>query len=459
MAGRLPSKIGSYDNACEFNSSVPTIAHYMRSLNYRTITAGKMHFVGRDQLHGFEERLTTDIYPSDFNWVPDWEKPDVRPEWYHNMLSVVQAGKCATSNQIEFDDEVTFYSKRRILELGRPSDDKRPFFMTVSFTHPHDPYAIGEEYWNRYDHDSIDMPQVANIDPSVDDSHSKRLRKAIALDEYEMSPERIRNARHAYYGAISYVDDSIGVLIKALEDAGLRENTLIVFTSDHGDMLGERGLWYKMNWFEMAARIPLVINYPKKFSPRRVATHVSAIDLLPTFVSIAKNGLDEPLETPICGRSLYPILIGDDTKVKNETFGEYMGEGAICPIFFIRRNQYKFIYCKIDPPQLYDLSNDPHELKNLANQVGYESLTQDFESEVKAKWNSDEIFAQVILDQKRRRFIMNSLKKGTKDHWDFQPIRDASRMYVRGHMDLDDIEKRARLPPVPIPKPDGRASK
>ncbi|KAL0488339.1 choline-sulfatase [Acrasis kona] len=455
MAGRLPSQIGSYDNACEFTSSTPTFAHYMRNLGYRTICAGKMHFVGRDQLHGFEDRLTTDIYPSDFNWVPDWEHPEVRPEWYHNMLSVVQAGKCVTSNQVDFDEEVTFFSRRQLLDLGKPSKDKRPFFMMVSLTHPHDPYAIPAEYWDRYDHDQIDLPKVPTIEPSKDDPHSQRLRKVMALDEYDLTDERVKNARHAYYGSISYVDDNVGKLVKALEDAGLKDNTIIVFTSDHGDMLGERGLWYKMNYFEMAARIPMIVSAPHLFKPRKVGTHVSLVDLLPTFVSMACKGSNEALVTPVCGRSLYPILIGDDASVKNETFGEYMGEGAIAPIFFVRRDNFKFISCRVDSPQLYDLVKDPQELDNLANKPGYEEITKSFQIEVDTRWDSDKIFADVVLDQKRRRFIMNALKKGTKEHWDYQPIRDASRLYVRGHMDLDDIEKNARLPQVEIPKPDG----
>ena len=106
LTGQLPSRIGAYDNAAYFPTQVPTFAHYLRDLGYHTCLCGKMHMVGPDQLHGFEERLTTDIYPADFGWTPDWENFENRPSWYHNMLSVVQAGMCQTSNQIEFDEDV-----------------------------------------------------------------------------------------------------------------------------------------------------------------------------------------------------------------------------------------------------------------------------------------------------------------------------------------------------------------
>ncbi|MCP5098829.1 MAG: sulfatase-like hydrolase/transferase, partial [Chloroflexi bacterium] len=103
MSGQLPSRIGAFDNAAHFPADVPTIAHYLRDCGYQTCLSGKMHFVGPDQLHGFEERLTTDIYPSDYGWTPDWTNFEKRPSWYHNMLSVVQAGTCETSNQLDFD--------------------------------------------------------------------------------------------------------------------------------------------------------------------------------------------------------------------------------------------------------------------------------------------------------------------------------------------------------------------
>ncbi len=144
LAGRLPSRIGAYDNASELPASALTIAHGLRAQGYRTALCGKMHFVGPDQLHGFEERLTTDIYPVDFGWTPDWDRPEERIDWwYHNMQSVRQAGIAEATNQLDFDDEVAFQAIRFLQDHAR-ADDPRPFFLTVSFTHPHDPYAIRE---------------------------------------------------------------------------------------------------------------------------------------------------------------------------------------------------------------------------------------------------------------------------------------------------------------------------
>src|SRR5262249_30043902 len=162
-AGAAVSRIGAYDNAADFSSDVPTFAHYLRAAGYRTTLTGKMHFCGPDQLHGFEERLTTDIYPADYGWTPDWQHFDVRPSWYHNMLSVTHAGPAVRSNQLDFDDEVTYTARRHLYDVAR-SADQRPFCLAVSWTHPHDPYAAQPELMARYRLDDIPLPNVKQSD-------------------------------------------------------------------------------------------------------------------------------------------------------------------------------------------------------------------------------------------------------------------------------------------------------
>src|SRR5215216_5607218 len=158
MSGLLPSNSGVYDNAAEFASAIPTFAHYLRLQGYRTSLSGKMHFVGPDQLHGFEERLTTDIYPADFGWTPDWDHPSERVDWwYHNMDSVVGAGVAEATNQLRYDDEVGHHAIRALHDVA-PRDDGRPFLLVASFTHPHDPYVTRRHLWDRYDGVEIPMP-------------------------------------------------------------------------------------------------------------------------------------------------------------------------------------------------------------------------------------------------------------------------------------------------------------
>ena len=452
LTGQLPSKNGAFDNAGLLAADTPTFAHYLRRAGYATSLAGKMHFVGPDQLHGFEERLTTDIYPSDFGWTPDWTRRERFP-WYHNLLSVVQAGVCETSNQLDYDEEVAFRAVRKVYDLAR-SPDPRPFFLGVSFTHPHDPFAITQEYWDRYDHDEIDLPTIPPLPYGDLDPHSQRLYEACALGEYEQTEARVRRARHAYYGMISYVDDKVGQLVEALERTGQSENTLLIFTADHGEMLGERGLWYKMSFYEPSARIPLLVHAPGRFAPSRVSACVSLVDMLPTLTELAGGVTD--YVSPLEGRSLLPLLEGaEDEPSERTVYGEMLGEGAVAPLLMIRRGRYKYVYSPPDPEQLFDLEADPHERTNLAGQTEHEALRQSFAQEVNERWDVAALHEEVIDSQQRRRFIFETLAQGVNTHWDFQPFKDASERFMRGHLDLDRLEQTSRHPTPDIPEPDG----
>ncbi len=454
LTGQLPSHTGVYDNASEMPSQIPTFAHYLRHLGYQTILCGKMHFVGADQLHGFEERLTTDIYPADFTWTPDWEHPERIQEWYHNMFSVVTAGQCAAALDLDYDDEVAFHGVRKLYDLAR-SADERPFCMVVSFTHPHDPYLVTPEYWQRYRDDEIDMPLVS---PTYDqlDAHSRRLLDCFAIDDYTITEQHIRDARHGYYSAISYIDDKVGQLLRALKATGRDQDTIVIFTSDHGDMLGEHSLWYKMSWLEWSARVPLLVHAPQHFVPKRVTAPVSLLDLLPTLIDLATDGQGITWAAPMDGDSLLALLTGAANKIKwddRPVIGEYLAECVATPLLMIRQGRYKYIYAEGDPDQLYDLVADPNEVTNLAALPECAALCQQFQQAVAQRWNIPQLRQQVIASQRQRRLVANALLQGKPTYWDFQPRRDASQEYVRNHMEFWELYKRTRFPSAEPPQP------
>ena len=250
-AGLLPSKIAAFDNGAEFPSSVPTYAHYLRGLGYYTVLSGKMHFVGADQLHGFEERLTADLYPADFQWAANWRETMHQDVTDSRMLDI--SGVCLNSPQIEYDQRVAFEAERKLLALAK-AGNQQPFFMQVSFTHPHDPYLCLQQYWDLYEGVEIPLPSVPASMIGEHDPHSRILLKQSGLNERVVSDDEIRRVRRAYYAAISFIDEKIGRLLTILDGSGLAHNTVIVFTSDHGEMLGERGMWLKKNFFEPALK-------------------------------------------------------------------------------------------------------------------------------------------------------------------------------------------------------------
>jgi choline-sulfatase len=359
------------------------------------------------------------------------------------MDSVTQAGPCTRTNQIDFDDEVVSATRQKLFDLAR-SRDRRPFCLVASLTHPHDPYVIPETYWNRYNEDEIDMPRVADL-AGREDPHSTRVRHVIGLGLATPTQAQVRAARRAYYGAVSYVDDQVGNLVSTLHEARFGHNTIVMLLADHGDMLGERGLWYKMSFFDPACRIPLIVHAPGRFKPHRVKEHASLVDLLPTIAEIAHDGTAPAYAATPDGHSLLPALKGTGAG-PGEVIGEYLAEGAIAPIVMIRRGSHKFIHSSADPDQLYDLSMDPTETTNLA--APQNQLVAGFRSEVARRWPLQTIHEAVLASQRQRHFVYDALRTGRFHPWDFQPIRDATRLYIRNDQELNDLEAMARFPPL-----------
>ncbi len=445
MNGLLPSRTGVYDNAAEFPSAIPTWAHYLRKEGYKTCLSGKMHFVGPDQLHGLEERLTTDIYPADFGWTPDWRLRQERIDWwYHNMTSVLQPGIAEITNQLEFDDDVAFQAVRKIYDHARFDADK-PLALMASFTHPHDPYAARKQFWDLYRDEDIDLPKTRHMSKDALDSHSQRLYEMSAMDDYAVTEADVRSARHGYYANISYVDSLVGQLLDTLEKTGMIDNTIVVFTADHGDFLGERGLWYKMSFLEPSAHVPLLIWSKGRYKPRRVAEPVTLADILPT-LSHMGQGHSPELARSVDGRSLVPLLNGAPENKDHSAWGEYLAEGAIAPVYMLRRGPWKFIHSPVDADQLYNIDDDPEERKNLASG---NPLAVAMRAEVDAKFDISRIQSQVLESQQSRLMMFEAMKNGSLFPWDFQPLRKASEQYTRNHMSVTDRDLQSRFPAAP----------
>ncbi len=440
MAGQLPSRTRVYDNAAEFASDTPCFTHHLRRAGYHTCLAGKMHFVGPDQLHGFEERLTTDIYPADFGWTPDYRKPGERIDWwYHNLGSVTGAGVAEISNQMEYDDEVAHHAKAKLYDLAR-GHDARPWCLTVSFTHPHDPYVARRKYWDLYEDCAHLTPTQPDPGYAAQDPHSKRLFDANDWRSFSISDEDVRRSRRAYYANISYLDDKIGELLRVLDET--RQEAVVVFLSDHGDMLGERGLWFKMSFFEGSARVPLMIATPGG-TGRAVADPVSTMDVLPTLADLA--GMDLSGVAPWTdGESLLPLM--DGGLRTSPVAMEYAAEGSITPLVGLRHGQWKYIACRADPEQLYDLDADPQEQVNLARSPEHAEILQELRATAQARWDLERFDADVRESQARRWVVYEALRNGAYFPWDFQPLQKASERYMRNHMDLNVLEDNQRYP-------------
>lgn len=447
LAGQLATRIPVNDNAEEMPASVPTFVHHLRRAGYLTILSGKMHFVGPDQLHGFEERLTTDIYPADFLWTKYWLAQGDPPRrvglpgdaetgqaYLRQMAQMVkEAGPVPWSSQLEYDEEVHFHALERLRRLARRRGPAagQPWFLCVSYTHPHDPYVATAEYWDRYEGVDFALPEQPPpgyvphpADVWVNSYHG--------VDLVAPSREDVYRSRRGYYASTSYVDDKVGQLLRELERLALGQDTIVIFTSDHGDMCGEHGMWFKRIHREWAVRVPLIFAGPGITPGGRVRDNVSLVDLYPTLLELA--GIEVPPGFPhvLDGRSLAPFLRGERPVAwLDQVVIENTGEGTIAPIRALVSDWYKFVYVHRQPDQLFDLARDPNEWRNVVDEPGYRAIAAQLRARLLRGWDPEQAEQQVLASQRLRMFLKEALFQGAYTPWDYQPRLDATRRYVR----------------------------
>lgn len=448
-AGRYAGAIGAYDNGADFASSTPTFMHHLRRAGYQVLLSGKMHFIGPDQMHGFERRLTPEIYPSSFVWTPDWTKGPV-PNPGTSVTQLRTAGLCTCSLQMDYDEEVQFRALEALRELARNqhSPDARPFFLAASYTHPHDPFITTRHWWDLYDHAGIDMPAAPALPIERMHPYDQWLQIHHMIDTNPPTEAQIRNARHAFYGMVSYFDHKVGELVEELDRLGLAENTVVVVTSDHGEMLGEHGMWFKRTYFDHSARVPLIVAGPDLIpSGQRVDRTVSLVDLYPTFLELAQLGDWRTVEADVDGTSLCGLLRGDSRDWKNYALSEYYSEGVIQPMRMAVRDGLKYVYVHEQAPQLFHLTIDPHEQIDRVNDPAYADRLSDLKRIVHDGWDPEEMRERVIRSQRCRMQINQAMAVGRPETWDLTPSFDATEQYVR-KLDSQATNEQMRFPRI-----------
>jgi choline-sulfatase len=444
MTGKYVSHTGCYDNGAMFGADQPTLCHYLSIAGYDTVASGKMHFVGPDQLHGFQRRLTTDIYPSDFNWLP--ERPEEGFEefsaFHVNPMAIdhVTGGVRQWSMQFDYDEETHFRALEYIrskrsqytgsLQKELPPRDERPFFLCVSYTHPHEPLHVTQELWNLYEGQQIELPEIPANLTELEHPMDKQLNIFQGTHQVDLDdPEALYNMRRAYYGLVTYVDRKVGELLQALEDFGLKDNTLVLFLSDHGDMLGERRMIQKRVFYENAARIPWILSCPPRWEGGIVVPEpVSIVDVMPTILDFA--GVKQERIVPVDGRSVIPLVEGERDP-ERAVFAEHHTEGIITTSFMVRQGDFKYIHTTGYAPRLFNLAEDPKEWNNLAGRPEVHEIEQRLHNLLMARFDPDQIERDIQESLARRRVIKDAMNKTGVPKWDYQPFFDATKQYWR----------------------------
>jgi len=424
LTGAYASTLGCYDNASVLPSDVPTLAHYLATAGYETVLSGKMHFVGPDQMHGFAERLTADLSPAGLELTPDWTLGPVANEGT-SVQRLRYPPVRPWSLQLSYDDEVLHTSLAKLRQL---SQEQRPFFLCASFTHPHDPFLVPQEYWDRYDDAEI-PPVRAAARPGVElHPYDRWIQMHHEADRYPLSESEVAQARRAYYAAVSYVDDVVGTLLTELERLGLADDTVVTFTSDHGEMLGEHGMWFKRTYREGAAKVPLILAGPEVRSGLR-DTPVSLMDLTATIIDLADvPGKTEHL-ADLDGVSLRALLAGAGPGRSTGVPFEYLAEGTIEPMLGLRTPGYKYVYVHNHEPLLFDLTADALELDNRAQDPALAHVRSAMHDELLGGMDVEALRMRILRSQRERLLAVAGTPPGQS--WTLQVQRDATRMYPR----------------------------
>ena len=297
MTGRYIHHIGAWDNAAPLRPDAITWAHILRDVGYDVVLSGKQHFGGLDQLHGFRAQLARDLHAERKHGLTDWENgtPQAARPWQ----GPAQAGP-GTTEEIKVDD---LAEEEALKYLQDPARKEQAWVLNVSFIAPHFPLVVPQRFWDLYPLNEIDLPDIP--EGHLENQHPvyQRMRRMFGCVDFP--EELVRRARAGYYGLITYLDEKIGNLLQTLEETNQLENTVVIYTSDHGEMNGEHGMWRKSNFYEASVRVPLQIMLPDRISARRqIDEVVSLVDLTATLVDIAGGDSIAQLD----GDSLIPLF-------------------------------------------------------------------------------------------------------------------------------------------------------
>lgn len=441
MTGSFAANIGAYDNASELSADIPTFTHYLTNAGYDTVLSGKMHFVGADQLHGFNRRLTTDIYPADFQWVkPEWIKlKETKGEGYEDIMStratyhsqnyVGHTLKIGTWNApLSYDEETHFRSLEYLHAIGQQKD-RKPFLLCASYHHPHEPFWSPQKYWDQYEGAQIDIPELPE---NLDDTYSIMDKWLNAYHGTRRNDLRDRDAlyklRRSYYGLVSYMDNKVSELLDALKENGLADNTIVIFMSDHGDMLCEKEMVQKRTFYEWSARVPFIVRFPDGYQAgKTIDQPISLIDLLPTLCDLAD--VDDRL--PCDGQSIMPLI--DGTETENRTTFSEAYEAVATPCIMARKGTHKYVYIHEHPGQLFNLATDPGEWHNLSGHPDLTDIETDLHTQILDNFAPNEI-AEDNLDSLYRRQMINQAQQTNNVSWahtpTFNPNKNALNQYL-----------------------------
>jgi len=389
--GDYAHKYNYWDNAHPYAGEAEGWGHRLTQQGFKVTTIGKLHYKGNIPETGFpDQRIPLhavkgigDVYGCIRS------KETFRPE----VGEWIAKATIGEHDYTQYDRQVALMAKD-FLENEAKENLEKPWALFVGFVCPHFPLICPPEF--AYDPMSIPFPKQYHKGSRPEHPVLSEFRRYFNLED-DLDEITVRKAVAAYYGLCSFMDAQVGIVLDALKKSGLDQTTRIIYTSDHGDTVGDHGLWYKHTMYEGSVGVPLILSGPDIPKGKKSDINVSLVDIFPTVLEcVGAKPKFEDLEKP--GTSLIKLAQENQT-VERIIFSEYHAAGSITGIFMIRTKTYKYVYYVGYEPQLFNLENDPDELTDLAQDPAYKGILQMCEIKLRQICNPEEIDKKCRKDQ------------------------------------------------------------
>jgi choline-sulfatase len=394
--GRWVHQTGSWSSAEPYDGGIPGWAHHLVAEGHTVAAIGKLHFRSRHDPNGFSEEILTLHVEQGIGWVNGLLRKE--PRSYdaatREFAEQIGPGESAYTQYDRCVCDAACDWLRRCANQPR----QRPWVLIVSFASPHYPLIAPSEFFDYYPTEHVDWPRCYKAEERPRHPVLQELTRFFNYDDH-FDQERVRLARAAYYGLCTFVDHNIGRLLNTLEESDLIGKTRILFTSDHGEMLGSHGMWTKMVMYEESAGIPIIMCGPDIPAGTIIDSPVSLVDCYQTIIEgVGATCTAEEAKLP--GHSLLRIANGE---VPQRTIlSEYHNGGAITGFYMIRSDEWKYVYYVGYPPQLFNLADDPYEATDLALDPNYADVLSRCEGELRGILDPDQANVRAFADQERR---------------------------------------------------------
>ncbi len=388
----------NWDSASPYDGQRRSWMRHLRDAGVEVVSIGKLHFRSAEDDNGFTQEILPMHVVGGVGWPVGLLREEL-PE-YDSARELAADVGVGNSTYTDYDRDIT---KAAIAWLQDSARIETPWAAFVSLVSPHYPLTCPEEFYNTYDPARIDLPVGYENRFRPEHAELKNVAGFFKYDQY-FDEQKMREAKAAYYGLTSFMDDCVGQILNALEASGQKGNTVVLYISDHGDMMGDQGFWTKQVMYEQSAGVPMILAGPGVPTANEIGTAASLVDVYPTALDICEVAHDgESSRLP--GISLVALATASEDAGRT-VLSEYHDGGSTTGTFMVRWGNWKYVHYVNYPPQLFDLADDPLEIRDLAMSdhpsVHVKELLAEGERRLREICSPEEINARCFADQRAK---------------------------------------------------------